>query len=160
VAPTCRQWEELVRCHQTRFVLSFDFEREVSRLWEDEAAVAALGPALARRPALPELDVHSLDYVRAHVRQAGMLGDYAEDLFALEPAAAELLGFVAGRMPTLQSLHLRFTAPAREQARSGGYCLRHHSMPAGAQRSAEHECATTASRKSLHGLDSRNRSTL
>lgn len=93
-----------MREHQTRLALSFDFDDQ--KLWKDEAAVAALGPALARRPELRQLSVHSLECVCAHVSQAGMLGNFAEYRQALEPAAADLLGFVAGRMPALESLTL------------------------------------------------------
>lgn len=105
-APTCRQFEALIRQHQTIFNLSFDCEPEASELWEDDDAVAALEPALARRPALRELRVQSLDCVRADVRQAGMLGHFMPDPHPLEPAAAALLGFVVGRMPALQSLDM------------------------------------------------------
>lgn len=35
-----------------------------------------------------------------------MLGNFKADALALEPAAAELLGFVVGRMPALESLQL------------------------------------------------------
>lgn len=76
------------------------------QLWGDDAAVAALGPALARRPALRELRVWDLDCVHAPVPQTAVLGDYLPDRHALEPAAAALLGFVAGRMPALEVLSL------------------------------------------------------
>lgn len=102
VAPVCRLWEELVRQQQTRLVLcSTDLQ---TTAWE---ARFALGPALTRRPGLRELHTILQGYVRA---ENGFfqptLSNMEDEELMPDPADAELLAFVAGRMLALELLCL------------------------------------------------------